>query len=69
MWGVWNRGGIFAKSGGSNPSRAIDMKMRGCPYWKTMSTLVMPASAAALNTACTHGLPSNAFATGAASPM
>ena len=44
------------------------MKMRGWPSWNTSSTLVIPASAPAETTACTHGLPAKAVATAAESP-
>ena len=38
-YGVLNFGCTLARNGGSSPSRAIDMKMRGWPSWKTSSTL------------------------------
>ncbi len=38
-YGVLNRGCTLARNGGSRPSRAIDMKMRGWPSWNTSSTL------------------------------
>ena len=40
---------------GSKPSRAMAIKMRGCPNWKTSNTEVIPASAPALMRACAHG--------------
>src|SRR5579884_3194601 len=38
-YGVLYLGCTLARNGGSNPSRDIEKKMRGCPSWKTSSTL------------------------------
>ena len=45
MYGVLNRGCTRARNGGSRPSRAIDMKIRGWPSWNTSSTLLMAITA------------------------
>ena len=45
MYGVLKRGCTRARNGGSRPSRAIDMKMRGWPSWNTSSTLLIAMTA------------------------
>ena len=44
-YGVLNRGCTLEKNGGRSPSRDMDMKMRGCPSWKTSNTLVIANTA------------------------
>src|SRR6476620_9681911 len=39
-YGVLNRGWTLANTEGSNPSRAIEKKMRGWPSWNTSNTAV-----------------------------
>src|SRR5262245_22787205 len=43
--GVLNRGWMAEKIGGSNPSRLIDIQMRGCPNWKTSNTVAIASTA------------------------
>ena len=43
--GVWNRGWMRPAHGGSRPSFAIDMKMRGCASIMTTMTELRPAMA------------------------
>src|SRR5215510_8982307 len=43
--GVLKRGWMAEKIGGSNPSRLIDIQMRGCPSWKTSSTVAIAITA------------------------
>ena len=43
--GVLYFGWTFAKEGESSPSRAMEKKMRGWPYWKTSSTAVVAITA------------------------
>jgi hypothetical protein len=44
-YGVRNRGCTLAAHGGRSPSRAITMKIRGWPSWKTSSTAVIATTA------------------------
>src|SRR6266850_2272673 len=43
--GVPKRGLTLANRGGRSPSRDIDIRMRGCPSWKTRRTAVIDAVA------------------------
>src|SRR2546425_9320308 len=60
----------FAAHGGSNPSRPIAKKMRGCPYWNTSSTADMEtiAPSATIHPTVVNPALLSALASGSATP-
>ena len=69
MDGVWYFGCTFSSCGGSSPSRAIAMKMRGCPRMDMRMTEVIPMIAPIFTGRPSQrrpGCSSSATATGAA---